>query len=80
MVDVDPLDADDRATLVALISKHRRETGSTVAARLLSDWEDEQNQFIKIMPRDYKRVLTAIRQAQQQGVPADDLIMAAARG
>jgi glutamate synthase (NADPH) large chain len=80
MVDVEPLDADDRAALVAVIAKHRRETGSSVAARLLADWEDSQQRFCKVMPRDYKRVLAAIRQAEAQGVPADELIMAAARG
>jgi glutamate synthase (NADPH/NADH) large chain len=79
MVDVEPLDAEDRAQLVGLLTRHRRETGSTVAARLLADWEDEQEKFVKVMPRDYKRVLTAIKQAKEQGVPADDLIMALAR-
>ncbi|OHV36144.1 glutamate synthase subunit alpha [Pseudofrankia sp. EUN1h] len=79
MVDVEPLDAEDRAQLVSLLTRHRRETGSTVAARLLADWEDEQEKFVKVMPRDYKRVLTAIKQAKEQGIPADDLIMALAR-
>ncbi len=80
MVDIEPLTPEDRSRLVGIVAKHRRETGSTVAGRLLSNWDHEQRNFIKIMPRDYKRVLTAIEQAEQQGVPAEDLIMAAARG
>jgi glutamate synthase (NADPH/NADH) large chain len=79
MVDVEPLDADDRTLVVGLLAKHRRETGSTVAARLLADWEDEQANFVKVMPRDYKRVLLAVAQAKEQGVPPEDLIMASAR-
>jgi len=79
MVDVEPLDAGDRSLLVGLLTRHRRETGSTVAARLLADWEDEQEKFVKIMPRDYKRVLTAMKQAEEQGISAEDLIMASAR-
>jgi len=79
MVDVEPLGAEDRALLVGLLTRHRRETGSTVAARLLAGWEDEQEKFVKVMPRDYKRVLAAMQQAKEQGVPADDLIMASAR-
>ncbi|MBL7489833.1 glutamate synthase large subunit [Frankia sp. AgB1.9] len=79
MVDIEPLDAEDRAQLVSLLTRHRRETGSTVAAGLLASWEDEQAKFVKVMPRDYKRVLTVIAQAKEQGVPADELIMAAAR-
>ena len=79
MVDVEPLDAEDRALLVGLLTRHRRETGSTVAAGLLADWEDEQEKFVKVMPRDYKRVLTAMKQAKEQGVPVEDLIMASTR-
>jgi glutamate synthase (NADPH/NADH) large chain len=79
MVDVEPLDADDRTLVVGLLAKHRRETGSTVAARLLADWEDEQANFVKVMPRDYKRVLLAVAQAKEQGLPPEDLIMASAR-
>jgi glutamate synthase (NADPH/NADH) large chain len=79
MVDVEPLDADDRVLLVGLLTRHRRETGSDVAAKLVANWEDEQAKFVKVMPRDYKRVLTAMKQAKEQGIPADDLIMALAR-
>ncbi|MBX6387431.1 MAG: glutamate synthase large subunit [Frankia sp.] len=80
MVDIEPLDEDDRARVVDLLNRHRRETGSTVAARLLANWADEQGRFVKVMPRDYKRVLAAMKQAKEQGVPADDLIMASAQG
>ncbi len=80
MVDVEPLDGDDRELLLALIARHRRETGSTVAAGLIGRWEDEQTRFVKVMPRDYKRVLAAMKKAEEDGLPAEDLIMAVARG
>ncbi|AEH10150.1 MULTISPECIES: glutamate synthase large subunit [Protofrankia] len=80
MVDVEPLDDDDRELLRTLIARHRRETGSTVAAGLLGRWEDEQARFVKVMPRDYKRVLAAMKKAEEDGLSADDLIMTAARG
>ncbi|MDA9043794.1 glutamate synthase-related protein, partial [Pseudomonadales bacterium] len=51
-----PADEDD---VRILIEKHQRLTGSTVAARLLKDWESEKQSLIKVMPRDYKRVLEA---------------------
>ena len=53
-----PADEDD---VRILIEKHQRLTGSTVAARLLKDWESEKQSLIKVMPRDYKRVLEAQR-------------------
>jgi glutamate synthase (NADPH/NADH) large chain len=79
MADVEALSEDDRAQVLSLLTRHRRETGSTVAARLIADWEDEREKFVKVMPRDYKRVLVAIEQAKEQGISADELIMAAAR-
>ena len=51
-----PADEDD---VRILIEKHQRLTGSTVAARLLKDWESEKQSLIKVMPSDYKRVLEA---------------------
>src|SRR4029077_10787233 len=38
MVDLDPLDGDDRAFLRGVVERHRDETGSTVAAALLAGW------------------------------------------
>jgi glutamate synthase (NADPH/NADH) large chain len=80
MVDVEALDDADETIVRDLLVRHRRETGSTVAARLYTDWDTVRGSFRKVMPRDYKRVLTAIRQAQEQGLVADEVIMAAARG
>ncbi|WP_035857030.1 glutamate synthase large subunit [Cryptosporangium arvum] len=80
MVDLEELSTDDAATLRALIGRHLDETGSTVAEGLLSDWSRHVRSFTKIMPRDYKRVLEATRQAQAAGRPVDEAIMEAARG
>ena len=51
-----------------------------VAARLLDRWHDEVRQFVKVMPKDYKRVLEAARIAEEQGTNVDEAIMAAAHG
>jgi glutamate synthase (NADPH/NADH) large chain len=80
MVDLDPLDADDRIFLRETVTKHAAETASTVAAALLADWDDVVQRFSKVMPRDYKRVLEAAQAAEQQGVDVDEAIMAAAHG
>jgi len=61
MVDLDPLGAADTAFLQAALERHRQETGSDVAARLLLDWDAALDRFTKVMPRDYKRVLAAQR-------------------
>jgi glutamate synthase (NADPH) large chain len=80
MVDLDPLDDDDRAFLRETVTKHAAETGSTLAAALLAQWDEAAERFSKIMPRDYKRVMTAAREAEKQGVDIDEAIMAAAHG
>jgi len=80
MVDLDPLDDDDRAFLRETVTGHAAETGSTVAAALLAEWDDSVERFSKVMPRDYKRVLEAAREAERQGIDVDEAIMAAAHG
>jgi glutamate synthase (NADPH/NADH) large chain len=79
MVDVDPMDDEDSDWLHAIIDAHRRETGSTVAARILRNWWQERMHFAKVFPKDYKRVLEATRDATERGVDVNQAIMAAAR-
>ena len=58
MVDLEQVvEASDSATLKGLIEEHRRLTGSSVAARVLDGWDSYLPKFVKIMPRDYRRVL-----------------------
>jgi len=57
MVDLDPMGDDDMETLKSLLSEHLTTTGSTVAKFILSDLDNQKNQFIKVYPRDYKKVM-----------------------
>jgi glutamate synthase (NADPH/NADH) large chain len=79
MVDLDPLDDADREFLHERVERHLAETDSAVARRLLDDWDATLGRFRKIMPRDYKRVLAAERQAQADGTDPVEAVMAAAR-
>jgi glutamate synthase (NADPH/NADH) large chain len=79
MVDLEPLvDAEDVLLVKDLLSRHIRYTQSPVAARLLVSWEQTQGMFVKIMPRDYKRVLQAIKKAEESGMSVDEAVMASA--
>ncbi|ACY98411.1 MULTISPECIES: glutamate synthase large subunit [Thermomonospora] len=80
MVEIEPLDEADRTFLRDIIERHQAETGSTVAGKLLADWEGSLNRFSKIMPRDYKRVLEAKARAEAEGRDVNEAIMAASRG
>jgi glutamate synthase (NADPH/NADH) large chain len=80
MVDLEPLDDSDAALLRELVERHRAETGSAVAGRLLADWELALARFVKVMPKDYKRVLDAASRAEQEGRDVNEAVMAAAHG
>ncbi|BAH51782.1 glutamate synthase large subunit [Rhodococcus opacus] len=80
LVDLEDLTGDDFTWLKSAIERHRDETGSEVAARILSDWSQQVNHFAKVMPRDYKKVLLAIEAAKKDGKNVDEAVMEAARG
>ncbi|HEY6424260.1 MAG TPA: glutamate synthase large subunit [Pseudonocardiaceae bacterium] len=80
MVDLDPLDDEDRALLADAVARHHAETGSAVAHALLSDWDTAVDRFGKVMPKDFKRVLAAQAAAQRDGRDVNDAIMEAAHG
>ena len=80
LVDVEPLDRDDSAQLRALVERHRLETDSAVADRLLEDWDLEVREFVKVFPRDYRRILEATRLAEAEGRSVEEAVMEAAHG
>jgi glutamate synthase (ferredoxin) len=68
MVDLEPLDqADDIALVRDLIRRHIEATGSSYAARLLARWVDIRPRFVRIVPKDFKRVLQAEARARAEG-------------
>ena len=62
MVDLDPVAGDDIPVLQNLIQQHYDKTGSSVAKFILADFENQLKQFIKVFPRDYKKVLQLQKQ------------------
>jgi glutamate synthase (ferredoxin) len=60
LVELEPLEHRDDLELVReLVGRHVQLTGSAHAARLLCDWDVSMRLFVKVMPRDYKRVVEA---------------------
>jgi len=58
MVDLEPLkEEEDIERLRALIEEHHLHTQSTVAKKVLDAWEEMLPKFVKVYPRDYRRVL-----------------------
>lgn len=70
-------DPEDIKDLKEVIQRHVDYTQSEKGARILADWEAMLPKFVKVMPRDYKRVLQAIQKAIEDGLSGDDALSAA---
>ena len=58
LVDLErPDKPEDIATIRRLLENHVKYTQSPVAKAILADWDRELRYFVKVMPRDYRRVL-----------------------
>mgnify|MGYP000527454637 FL=1 len=83
MVELETLDDIDRSELEGILSTHVAETQSAIAVRILGEWKIESAKFVKVMPRDYKRVLAVMAESQASGLSEQetlDRVMEVARG
>ena len=71
--------AEEIEDLKVMISEHFEKTGSTVAKRLLKDWETSIGKFVKVIPGDYKKMMDLIDQVRVSGEyeKEDEIIEAA---
>jgi glutamate synthase (ferredoxin) len=78
MVDLQKLeDKEEIDSLYELIKKHADLTKSQKAFKVLALWEQSVPQFVKVMPRDYARVLKALKKAKDDGLVGDEALNAA---
>jgi glutamate synthase (NADPH/NADH) large chain len=61
MVDLDPLASDDKEQIQTLLRKHISLTGSKLAQQLLNNWNEASTQFVKVYPKEYKKVLEKLQ-------------------
>jgi glutamate synthase (ferredoxin) len=69
--------ADEIEEVWKLVQRFQTYTKCQDATRILADWKSFVPKFVKVMPQDYKRVLTSLKKVQSQGLSGDDAIMAA---
>jgi glutamate synthase (ferredoxin) len=70
-------DPEEISDLLQMIQKHADYTQSAKAAQVLASWNEMVPKFVKVMPKDYKRVLQALKQALEDGLSGDDALTAA---
>jgi len=69
--------ADEIEQVRRMIVRHAEYTCSQKAQRVLANWEEMVGRFIKVMPKDYKRMLETVERVKAQGVPDDEAFMIA---
>ncbi len=78
MVDLEKLTEKDEIQEVhQMIHRHVEYTKSEHAQKILSNWESMLPKFVKVIPKDYKRVLSAIARVKASGLSGDEAVMAA---
>ena len=70
----DPAEIEE---LRLMIDRHAKLTRSQKAFKILALWEEYVPRFVKVMPKDYKRILTAIKRVTAAGLTGEQAIMAA---
>jgi glutamate synthase (ferredoxin) len=70
-------DADETELVWKMIQRHQAYTQSALAASLLASWQQVVPKFVKVMPKDYKRVLQSLKRVEQTGLTGEQAIMAA---
>jgi glutamate synthase (ferredoxin) len=70
-------DPEEIAQIRAMIERHLKHTGSERAQQVLGAWQDNVPLFVKVIPKDFKRMLACIRRAHEQGLTGEDAIMVA---
>jgi glutamate synthase (ferredoxin) len=60
-----------------MIVRHGEYTKSARAAQVLASWAAMTPKFVKVMPKDYKRMLDEIKKAHASGLSGEEALMAA---
>ncbi|MGL6096459.1 MAG: hypothetical protein ACRC7O_11765, partial [Fimbriiglobus sp.] len=69
MVDLVPVtetDYKDIGVLSNLLNRHVLYTGSDLADAIVNDFDEHLEKFVKVFPRDYRRVLEQTKAIQRQ--------------
>jgi glutamate synthase (ferredoxin) len=78
MVQLERLEeAEEIEEIRRMIRRHADYTRSQRAFKVLALWEEMTPRFVKVMPKDYKRVLQSLRRITQAGLSGEEAIMAA---
>ena len=64
-------------TLKEMLKKHLKYTDSTAARDILESWDEESKYFVKVIPNDYKKVITVLSEELEKGTDRDEAMLIA---
>jgi len=70
-------DAAEIDAVRRLVESHLHHTSSERARQILTEWSTSVQRLVKVIPKDYKRMLAAIGRAHEQGLAGEEAIMVA---
>ncbi|MCZ6872962.1 MAG: glutamate synthase-related protein, partial [bacterium] len=76
-VSLELLEEEEIQEIEGMIRRHAEYTDSDRAWKMLALWEKTVLKFVKVMPKDYRRMIEAIRHAEKEGKVGDAAVMAA---
>ena len=62
MINFDKIDSQDTDLIYSLLKNHYSNTASKVAENIISKWNSEKKNFVKIMPIEYKAALEKLKE------------------
>ncbi len=76
-VDTETASAEELQDVKEMVQRHEALTSSERARQLLALWDDLSHKFVKVMPKDYRRMLDATQQAEKEGLVGEEAVMMA---
>jgi glutamate synthase (ferredoxin) len=70
-------DSEECAEVREMVQRHYAYTNSEVARRILSEWDEYVSKFIKVLPKDYKRMQQCLAEVEATGLKGAEAMMAA---
>ena len=67
------------ANVRRMIERHEHHTGSALAQEILAAWDEAVHRFVKVMPRDFQRMLEAFARVEARGLTGEEAALAAFR-
>ncbi len=59
------------------LERHAAHTHSALAERILADWDASLPKFVRVIAKDYERVLESMKEVEASGLSGEEAIMAA---